>query len=114
MVTDMNGVADDELRSGEGIRVDSEFGAAVVSDQNRAWGCTHEREGEFLVERMEREGHWWRRNRPERGGDRTDRTRGRRPSPPRLLAVVALGDQKRLPENLIGLRGPYIGGGGRF
>ena len=62
------------------LRVDSEFGAAVVSDQNRAWGCTHEREGELLVERKERGRHWWRQNRPELGGGRTGRTRGRRPS----------------------------------
>ena len=57
MVADVNGVAGDELRGGECIRVDSEFGAAVVSDQNRAWGCTHEREGELLVEIMERGRH---------------------------------------------------------
>ena len=34
MVADVNGVASDELRGGEGIQVDSEFGAAVVSGQN--------------------------------------------------------------------------------
>ena len=59
MVADVNGVAGDELHGGEGIRVDSEFGAAVVSGQNRARGCAREREGEFLVERVERKRHWW-------------------------------------------------------
>jgi len=40
---------------------------------------------------MERERHWWRRNRPELGGGRTSRTRGRRPSLSRFLAKAALG-----------------------
>ena len=34
MVADVDGVAGDELHGGEGIRVDSGFGATVVSDQN--------------------------------------------------------------------------------
>ena len=34
MVADVNGVAGDELRGGEGIQVDSGFGATVDSDQN--------------------------------------------------------------------------------
>ena len=100
MVDDVNGVADDELRGGGGARVDSGFGATVVSDQNRAWGCTHEREGELLAERMERERHWWRRNRPELGGDRTGRTRGRRPSLARLLAKATLGGSYEVSRGL--------------
>ena len=46
----------------------SGFEATVVPDRNGVGGCDHGRKIKFLVERVEREGHWWRRNRPERGG----------------------------------------------
>ena len=74
MVAGVNGVAGDELRGGEGIQVDSEFGVAVVSGQSVGL-CLREggrvlggesREGEALVA-MESAGAWRRPNRLDSG-----------------------------------------------